>query len=312
MTNKNSEFILTTPVVLIIFNRPDTTEAVFSAIARAKPQKLLVISDGPRTHLADEGKLVAASRAIIDRVHWPCEVLTNYSEINLGCRKRVSSGIKWAFDHVEEAIILEDDCLPAPTFFRYCQELLERYRNDLRVGMISGNNFQFGRKCTNDSYYFSKNTHIWGWATWKNRWQLGYDDNMTLWPTIRNEGRLGDLALDISELGYWKKIFDRVYSRKDNSWAFPWTYGNWVQGWLTILPSVNLISNIGFDSNATHSTTLNKLANMPIEDLIFPLKHPIIVARNIVADKSSFWVYRSPLHIRIIKKVKSILFEFKA
>jgi hypothetical protein len=304
-----SEFILTTPVVFLIFNRPDTTEKVFSEIAKAKPPKLLVVGDGPRANRVREAEMVAATRAIIDRVDWPCEVLTNYSEINLGCRKRVSSGIDWVFEQVQEAIILEDDCLPAPTFFRFCQELLVRYRHDLRIGMISGNNFHFGQQYGEDSYYFSKHTHIWGWATWRNRWQEGYDDTMKLWPTIRDGGRLVNLALDKNELGYWRKMFDRMHSGKDNSWAFIWTYGNWLQGWLTILPSVNLVSNIGFGESATHSTALTKLASIPFGHLIFPLKHPVILTRNIIADKSSFWVFGSALTIRIKNRISKILFR---
>lgn len=306
-----SDFFLTTPVVFLIFNRPDTTEKVFSEIAKAKPPMLLVVCDGPRANREGEAEMVASTRAIIDRVNWSCEVLKNYSEINLGCRKRVSSGLDWVFEHVTEAIILEDDCLPAPTFFRFCQDLLERYRNDMRIGMISGNNFQFGRKYGEDSYYFSKHTHIWGWATWRNRWQVGYDDKMKLWPTIRDSGRLGDLVFDMSELGYWRKMFDRMHSGKDNSWAFPWTFGNWVQGWLSILPSVNLVSNIGFGETATHSTVITKLSNMHAKDLVFPLRHPFFMGRNVVADQACFWIYRPVILVRILNKIKKIIYKIK-
>jgi hypothetical protein len=299
-----SEFKLTTPIVFLIFNRPDVTERVFAEIARSKPPKLLVVCDGARASRAGEAEKVSATRAIIERVDWPCEVLTNFSDVNLGCRRRISSGLNWVFEQVEEAIILEDDCLPTPTFFRFCQELLELYRNDMRIGMISGNNFQFGRRYNNDSYYFSKHTHIWGWATWGNRWREGYDDKMSKWPMILDGGRLGDLILDENELSYWKKIFNRMYSGKDNSWAFPWTYSNWIQGWLTILPSVNLVSNIGFMPTATHSTTATKLSAMDVQDLNFPLTHPIFRMRNIEADKTSFWVFRDTIFIRIINKIK--------
>ena len=151
-----------TPVAFIIFNRPDTTKRVFAEIAKARPPKLLVIADGPRAdHPADVEKC-AAVRAIIDGVDWDCEVLKNYSDVNLGCKRRVSSGLDWVFDTVEEAIILEDDCLPHPTFFRFCEEMLEKYRDDKRIAMISGDNLQFGRKRTGYSYYFSRYPHIWG------------------------------------------------------------------------------------------------------------------------------------------------------
>lgn len=304
-----SDFKLVTPVAFIIFNRPDTTERVFSAIAKARPSKLLVVADGARIDRAGEVERVAATRAIIKRVDWPCEVLTNFSEENLGCKRRVSSGIDWVFEQVEEAIILEDDCLPAPTFFRFCQEMLERYRHDLRVGMVSGNNFQFGQHYSGDSYYFSKYTYIWGWASWRNRWQEAYDVRMSKWPKIRDSGGLVDLVLKKSEVGYWKKIFDRMYSGKADTWDFQWTFANWTQGWLAVLPSVNLISNIGFGVGATHSRVVTKLANMPIEDLSFPLIHPGTRVRNIRADEANFWIYRPALCIRMAHKLKWLWIE---
>ena len=158
---KKNEWQLTTPVVFIIFNRPDTTAKVFEAIRQAKPPKLLVIADGARIDKPGEAEKCAAARAIINQVDWQCEVLTNYSNVNLGCRKRVSSGLDWVFEQVEEAIVLEDDCLPHPSFFQYCQELLEKYRDDERIMMISGDNFQFGNETTEYSYYFSRYGHCW-------------------------------------------------------------------------------------------------------------------------------------------------------
>src|SRR5665648_587346 len=165
-----SNFQLKTPVAFIIFNRPETTRRVFAEIAKARPTKLLVIADGPRATHPDDAEKCAVVRAIIDGVDWDCEVLKNYSDVNLGCKRRVSSGLDWVFDTVEEAIILEDDCLPHPTFFRFCEEMLAKYRDDKRIAMISGDNFQFGKKRTEYSYYFSRYTHIWGWASWRRAW----------------------------------------------------------------------------------------------------------------------------------------------
>jgi hypothetical protein len=156
-----------TPIAFFIFNRPDTTARVFEAIRQAQPSKLLVVADGPRSTRPGEAEKCAATRAIIDQVDWECEVLTNYSDVNLGCRHRVSSGLDWVFEQVEEAIILEDDCLPHPTFFRFCEELLEWYRHDHRIVAISGDNFQNGHQSGEFSYYFSRYVHIWGWATWR-------------------------------------------------------------------------------------------------------------------------------------------------
>ena len=166
-----AHYNLRTPVALLIFNRPDTTERVFNAVAKARPSKLLVVADGPRDSRPGEAARCEQTRAIIKRVDWDCEVITNFADRNMGCKLRVSSGIDWIFEQVEEAIILEDDCLPDPSFFRFCDEMLERYRDNERVGMVSGGNLQFGRHRGTGSYYFSKYTHIWGWASWRRAWK---------------------------------------------------------------------------------------------------------------------------------------------
>jgi hypothetical protein len=167
-----ADFQLTTPVAFLIFNRPDTTAKVFEAIRQAKPPKLLVVADGPRPDRPDDIEKCKAARGVVEQVDWDCEVLRNYSDVNLGCKKRVSSGLDWVFNTVEEEIILEDDCLPHPTFFRFCEELLDYYRHDERIMVISGDNFQFGRNCTEYSYYFSRYNHCWGWSTWRRSKEL--------------------------------------------------------------------------------------------------------------------------------------------
>ena len=173
------------PVAFLIFNRPELTRKVFASIAQARPSKLLVVADGPREDVSDDEENCSEARATIDRIDWDCEVLTNYSSVNMGCRARISTGLEWVFKNVEEAIILEDDCIPHPTFFRFCKELLARYRDDQRVMMISGNNFQMGRKWTPCSYYFSRFFHCWGWATWRRAWKH-YDIDMGLWPALED------------------------------------------------------------------------------------------------------------------------------
>lgn len=282
------EFKLTTPVVFLVFNRPDTTQRVFEEIRRARPPKLLVVADGPRAEKAGEAEKCEAVRAIIDTVDWPCGVLKNYSEVNLGCKVRMSSGIDWVFEQVEEAIILEDDCLPHPTFFQFCQELLERYRHDLRIAQISGCNFQFGLRRNNDSYYFSKYNHIWGWASWRNRWQGCYDVNMLHWPRIRDEGWLLDMLCSKTEAARWRVTFDNVHQGKIDTWDYQWTFACWLQGRLTALPNVNLISNIGFGAEAAHTKKENKFANIPNECMRFPLNHPIGVVINRIMDARVF------------------------
>ncbi|OHE59635.1 MAG: hemolytic protein HlpA-like protein [Thiobacillus sp. GWE1_62_9] len=299
---------LQTPVAFIIFNRPDTTERVFAEIAKAQPSKLLVVADGPRGNRPGEADKCAATRAIIEQVDWDCKVLTNFSDINLGCKRRVSSGIDWVFEQVEEAIILEDDCLPDPTFFRYCEELLERYRHDQRVGLISGDNFQFGRRRNDDSYYFSKYVHIWGWASWRDRWADSYDVSMATWPRIRDEGWLPDMLGNTQEERFWNKIFERVYQGEIDTWDYQWVYANWREGRSTILPATNLISNIGFDANATHTTGVSELANLETFPLDFPLKHPVGMIRNTQADAfSEKKCFRVPLARRLRNKFSGFL-----
>ena len=275
---------LNTPVALLIFNRPHTTQRVFTEIAKARPPKLLVVADGPRSNRAGEAQLCAQTRAIIDQVDWDCEVLTHYAEQNMGCKKRIASGIDWVFTQVEEAIILEDDCLPEPSFFRFCEEMLERYRHHDRVGMVSGGNLQFGHTRGQASYYFSRYTHIWGWATWRRAWQH-YDRDIVLWPAFKQEGWLEALFERPAEQEYWRQSFQLVYDGKLDTWDCSWTFTALLQGMLQVVPNVNLISNIGFGPEATHTHVVGVHANMPTEPIEFPLKHPVFVLPNHAGDQ---------------------------
>ncbi|MFN6469766.1 MAG: glycosyltransferase family 2 protein [Nostoc sp. SerVER01] len=275
-----------TPVAFIIFKRPDTTEQVFQAIRQAKPPKLFVIADGPRTDRPEEAEKCELTRAIIDRVDWDCEILNNYSDINLGCAKRVSSGLDWVFDQVEEAIILEDDCVPNPTFFPFCEELLDKYRYDNRVASISGQNVQFGRKRTNYSYYFSRYNHCWGWATWRRAWQH-FDIQMKLWTEIQEGGFLNDILTDRQAVDYWTSRFESVFANPASTiWSYQWTFACWVQSSLGIISNVNLISNIGFGLDSTNVTANQKqrYESLPTEAIDFPMKHPPFIVRDCQAD----------------------------
>ena len=279
-----SDFQLTTPVALLIFNRPDTTARVFQAIAQAKPSKLLVVADGPRSSRPGEAEKCQETRAIIAGVDWPCEVIMHYADTNMGCKLRVSSGISWIFEQVEEAIILEDDCLPEPTFFRYCQEMLERYRDNERVGMVSGGNLQFGQTRGQGSYYFSKYTHIWGWASWRRAWKH-YDRDIVLWPSFRDQGLLEQLFETEGERAYWRNSFQWVHEGSLDTWDVSWTFTALTHGLLQVVPNVNLISNIGFGPNATHTHVVGVHANLPTQPLSFPLQHPVFVLPDLAADR---------------------------
>lgn len=284
---------LKTPVVFLIFNRPELTARVFERIAAARPEKLLVVADGPRVDRLGEKEKVAAARAIIDRVDWPCEVATNYSAENLGCKRRVSSGLSWAFEQVEEAIILEDDCVPDPTFFLYCEQLLARYRHDERIMAISGNNFQTGRRWGPDSYFFSKYFHCWGWASWRRVWKL-YDVSMPTWPEFLAVGGLSQACDSLAEEDYWYRILDREYRGLIDSWAYAFMYLCLRQRGLAVLPNENLISNIGFDADATHTANcLLRLANYPTAAL-GELQHPDKIARRVEADRFIYGNFYDP------------------
>lgn len=271
---------LETPVAFFIFNRPDVTSRVFAAIREARPARLLVVADGAR-HDA-EAALCQQARAVLENVDWPCQVETNFSATNLGCRMRVSSGLDWVFERASEAIILEDDCLPHPSFFGYCAALLEKYRDDERIMMISGDNFQ-KQPTSDDSYYFSHYTHIWGWATWRRAWNHS-DIEMSLWPRFRDEGLL---PFSAPENEYWKQIFDRTHAGLIDTWDYQWQFAALTQNGLTILPNKNLVSNLGFGPAATHTTSPSSRAEMPTFD-IGPLQHPTIIAPHAHADALTF------------------------
>jgi hypothetical protein len=274
---------LTTPVAFLIFKRPDLTRRVFEAIRWARPSRLLVVADGARPDRPGEAEQCRAARAVVEGVDWECEVLTDYAEVNLGCRRRISSGLDWVFGQVEEAIVLEDDCLPDPTFFRFCAELLESYRQDERVMVVSGDSFQDRRSAAPYSYYFSRFSFCWGWATWRRAWRH-YDRSMTLWPALRDGPGLGAVLEESRAASYWSAVFDAVYAGAIDTWDYVWLLSCWSQSGLTVLPGVNLVSNIGFDAQATHTMADSPLMELPTAAMTFPLRHPPWVVRDARAD----------------------------
>jgi len=299
---------LEVPIAFLVFNRPDTTALVFEAIRGAKPQKLLVVADGPRHDRLGESEKCAAVRSIVEQVDWPCEVLKNYAETNMGCKRRVSSGLDWVFDQVEEAIILEDDCMPHPTFFTFCQELLEKYREDERVAMISGDNFQFGHRRTLYSYYFSRYPHIWGWASWRRAWRL-YDEKMSLWPEVMSSGWLQDIFPRKRVARFWRDMFSSTHDGQIDTWDHQLTFAFAVNSGLCIVPDRNLVSNIGFGADATHTKQGSRFAEVPVEPMEFPLRHPPFVIRDAIADERTENEQYSAqmLLIRILRKLRRIL-----
>jgi hypothetical protein len=275
-----------TPVALIVFNRPHFTARVFAAIAQAQPERLLLIADGPRPDHPDDGPRCAAVRDIVARVDWPCQVERLFADTNLGCGRRPASGLSWVFEQVEEAIVLEDDCVPNPTFFRFCEELLERYRTDARVMNISGTNWQ--GPCPPHSYFFSIfNITGWGWATWRRAWQY-YDPAVRLWPELRDTAWLLDLVRDprVAQLFAW--AFERAYVTQGDLdfWDYQWTFTCWAQHGLSILPTTTLVENVGFGPEATHMTWGEDVrARLPTGAMAFPLRHPATMVREHAAEQ---------------------------
>tara|TARA_Y100000389_G_scaffold179169_1_gene192953 strand:+ start:52 stop:1056 length:1005 start_codon:yes stop_codon:yes gene_type:complete len=288
-TNKiNSPVLLKTAVLFLVFNRPDTTIQVFEKIRQAKPLRLYVASDGPRQGLEGEKEKVTKAREIANMVDWPCNVKTLFRDNNLGCKKAVSEAITWFFEYEEQGIILEDDCVPNLVFFSFCENLLDRYSKDEKVSAISGNNFQNNKWRGEGSYYFSKYPHCWGWATWRRSWK-NYNGGITFWSKWRNSHIWLDYMSDKIEQRYWKKIFDRVYANEINSWAYPWTASVWYKGGLSAIPNINLVSNIGFTDDATHTNFKNsKLSKITVGELDHII-HPKKVKINIEADRFTFY-----------------------
>lgn len=263
-----------TPVALFVFNRPECTRRVFDVIAGIRPARLLLTADGPRPGKPSEAEACRKVREIVGKVDWPCEVSTNFAESNIGCQERMISGMNWVFSLVEEAIILEDDCLPDPTFFLFCEELLERYRGDARVAAICGSNLVEKYMKTEASYFFSQLGGTWGWATWRSQWQQ-YDRYLTDWPRLKREGVLSELFDDSSAVAYWTRAFDDMHDNNGrNAWDYQWLYTNLKNNALRIVPRVNLITNIGFGPGATHTTGADSRFTPPAIAMEFPLKHP--------------------------------------
>ncbi len=278
--------MLNTPVLFLIFNRADVTQKVFDRIKKAQPRQLFVAADGPRENVAGEDDICRQVRRVIEGVDWDCQVKKLYRDKNLGCKKAVSSAITWFFENVEEGIILEDDCLPDPGFFGFCQELLPYYRNQEKVMMIGGANFQAGKNLGPYSYYFSKYCHIWGWATWKRAWQ-SYDREMKTWPVFKGNEGIKRICKKPEEQRYWTETFDKVFNNEINTWDYQWLYASWRNEGVSIIPRVNMVSNIGFGREATHTSGDCSFANMPSRD-VGAIVHPPEVRISEPADEYTF------------------------
>jgi hypothetical protein len=277
-----------TPILFLIFNRPDTTAQVFERIREIKPAKLYVAADGAREGRADEARLCVEARAIIDKIDWPCELKTLFRDKNLGCKIAVSEAITWFFEQEEYGVILEDDCLPDLSFFPFCEELLIRYKDDDRIGHIGGNCFLPGIINVDLSYDFCSICHIWGWASWRRVWK-NYDVNFSYWD--KNKDKRSSLFCNKWEEIYFSSFIPDVLQNRygKNTWDTQFHFTLRTQNQLCIYPSVNLVVNIGLNSPfATH--TSKKQSNkylLPLLSIPLPLKHPEYILKNKKIDDAT-------------------------
>lgn len=275
-------------VLLLVFNRPDTTARVFEAIRSRRPRSLYVAADGPRDSHPDDVLKCAATRAVIENVDWPCEVHRLFRESNLGCRVAVSSAIDWFFEHVERGLILEDDCLPVPEFFEICEELLAYYENDTRVMHIAGMNLNGVVDAEGASYTFSKYTPIWGWATWRRAWKY-YDVNMTMLDQFTKRGGIRRAFVGWQERINRQLLYDLVYQRKIDTWDYQWNFAVVANEGLSVIPAKSRVANIGFDGDATHTINARGIPGLAVDSKpLLPLRHPRSVGVNRQHDRVYF------------------------
>ncbi len=295
--------MIETPVLFLIFNRPDTSKIVFEAIRKEKPKRLYVAADGPRNGNENDLLNCIQTRAVVN-VDWDCEVKLLYREQNLGCKHAVSEAITWFFEQEEQGIILEDDCLPHPSFFPYCEELLNYYKNNEQIMLISGDNFQNGKVRGDASYYFSRYNHIWGWASWRRAWEH-YDVKMETFPEMKKQNFLNPIFNDKKTQKYWMNYFEKTYQNKINTWDYQWTFCIFKQNGISILPNLNLISNIGFGNKSTHTAKGSKrISNLPTSEIVFPIVHPSKIKIDTIADAYTF---KNIFKLSYLKKILTFL-----
>lgn len=305
MEKNNTQF--STPILFVLFNRPDTTKQVFEMIRKIKPEKLYIAADGPRLHKKNEEKLCEETRKVTDIIDWPCEVFRKYSDKNFGCKINMSGGIDWFFKNEENGIILEDDCLPNESFFYFCQELLDKYKDVEKIKMISGNNFQFGKKYGEDSYYFSNFPNIWGFATWRRAWKE-YDIEMKTYPEFKKDGKIATIFTDNKIQKFMIRLFDKLYKNEMNAWAGRWVYAIYSNKGISISPSVNLVSNIGFGQNSTNTKKRNDILSNITTEKLENLVHPSLITINKEADDFLFRkIFYKTTFQKIINRVKMYL-----
>lgn len=303
---RDEQFELTTPVAFFTFNRLDTTKRVFSRIKDARPKRLYLISDGAReTKTGEKERVDEVRKFLLESIDWECEVFKDFSEKNLGCGKRLFSGISWVLSQEEETIILEDDVLPNPSFFRYCQEMLEYYRNDERIMLVGGSNSACNIFPTDKDYLFTKMPLIWGWATWRRAWEL-YDFNISTWPEAKKNGSVRK-KLPLKTYWQYEGEFDSLYAHQFDTWDYQLFYAVLHNDKLCIAPRISYTENLGFEAceDATHTSGgQNSKPQYTTGECRFPIVHREDVKEDTDFDK--VYLKRAGKH-GISTKIKSLL-----
>jgi len=281
------------PIVLAIFNRPETSDICFQAIRKVQPRTLYISADGPRKNRPDDIERCRRAREIVNRVDWPCDLKTMFHEENQGCRIGTIGAIEWMLDNEEYGIVFDDDCVADPSFFQFCDELLEKYKDDERVMHICGTNFQKKNPIFNnkESYYFSKISQNWGWATWKRSWMKYYKPHMEGWPEFRKSSSFKNWISNQLFRDYWTYVFDRRARKEIDDWDIAWTYSCMTRNGLCIVPTKNLVTNIGSEPGGTHTFKPNLNTHTPIDSMDFPLIHPKIEVDEEADDYTHRTIY---------------------
>ncbi|WP_195893022.1 glycosyltransferase family 2 protein [Halopiger djelfimassiliensis] len=295
---------LNSPVAIFVFNRPETTKKVFEMIRDVEPDTLYVVADGPRADIESDQEKCRRTRAITENVDWNCTVHREYAVENLGLKRRFVTGLETIFSNEDRAIILEDDCVPNHDFFIFCDEMLERYEDDMRVWDISGTNYLGEWKPEQQDYHFSYYGGIWGWATWRRAW-MKYDPKMRLWTEEGVQHRLKDVLASKSQYEYLRTVYDRTYQGVIETWDYQWGFARHVNSGLSVVPSRNLVTNVGFGDHATNTTNEgSNMANIPRGKIDFPLDFHDYVAVDRTFDEEfhklrTSWWERNPVLRRL-------------
>lgn len=299
---------LETPILFIVFKRFDTTKKVFQEIKKTKPKKLYIAADGPRNSL-EKKRTNKVRNFILKNIDWKCNVKTLFREKNLGCGTAVSSAITWFFKNEEMGIILEDDCLPNQSFFTFCEQMLKKYKNNKKIMQVCGFNPVSKKVTSKESYYFGYFGSIWGWATWKRAWKK-YDFDIKQFPYFKRKNKINEFDFDRKMKEERIKTFEFIYNKGLDTWDYQWDFIKLFNKSMSIVPSKNLVKNIGFGEDSTFNTGSGKRFEfIKREKIEFPLKHPEKVSQFKEFDKRYFYFFNRKLYVKVFDLIKIKLME---